>query len=265
MRVIGRLTTVVGRWRWPRSPRSSGSVGPGRQALPEDAPDVTRLRDAAVAARVLVAGIGNLFLRRRRLRPRGRPPARRAERACRDAASASSTTASAACTWPTTCSTGTTRWSSWTRCPAAEHPGSVTVLEVGQEDLGAAATSTRTAWTRSRCSASLRPRRHAAPRPTWSAASPRDLAEGIGLSPDRRAAVPRGRGRPSTLSAQRLAGASPRRTGGLTCASASPAGWSSSLDGYGGQLALVDVAGAAAADQPRHAGGPRRRRPATGC
>ena len=47
--------------------------------------------------------------------------------------------------------------------PGASAPGEVTVLEVGPDDLGGRVTSTRTGWTRWRCSARLEPTgRHAA-------------------------------------------------------------------------------------------------------
>ena len=52
-------------------------------------------------------------------------------------ASGWSTTASAACTWPTTCSIPGTRWSWSTPCPAAGAVGTVVVLEIGADDVGA--------------------------------------------------------------------------------------------------------------------------------
>ena len=67
---------------------------------------------------------------------RGRTPRRRP----------SSTTASAACTWPTTCSTGTTPWSWSTPCPTAAHPATLTSSRSITDDVGARVCD-RTAWT----------------------------------------------------------------------------------------------------------------------
>lgn len=90
-------------------------------------------REPDTATRVLVAGIGNLFLGDdgfgpevvRRLARDGGCPRR----------SGWWTTASAACISRTTCSTGTTRWF-WSMRTRGRGPGEVTVLRIGVEDLG---------------------------------------------------------------------------------------------------------------------------------
>ena len=77
--------------------------------------------------RILVAGVGNVFLRddafgvevARLLAERPQPPGVQVR-----------TTASAASTWSTSCSTAMTCSCWWTRPPRGEAPGTVTVLEV---------------------------------------------------------------------------------------------------------------------------------------
>ncbi len=92
------------------------------------------------AVKVLVAGIGNIFLGDDGF---GVEVAQRlvAERPAATAC-ASRTSASAACTSPTSCSTATTRSSSSTRCSIGEPPGTVAVIEPDRSDSATRATTT---------------------------------------------------------------------------------------------------------------------------
>ena len=89
--------------------------------------------------------------RRRRIRPRGAPA--RPDSGGTPTDVRRSTTASGACTWPTTCSTGGTRWCSSTRSPTAVTPGTLHVFEADHESrLRPQPVSMHTAWTPPRCS-----------------------------------------------------------------------------------------------------------------
>ena len=113
---VSRLDSHGDRRRWSSSAVSAwAGVGAGRPPLPQDTEHVADL-DRHYAARILVAGIGNIFLGRRRLRPRGAPPCRRHGRRTTERPR-HRLRHPRACTWPTTCSRTGTRWCSSTRCP----------------------------------------------------------------------------------------------------------------------------------------------------
>ena len=169
-------------------------------------PDEIEVAAEWTRERVLVAGRRQRLPLRRRVRRRGRPPARRACAARRGARSP--TSASAACTWPTSCSTATTR-SSWSTPSArGEPPGTLYLLE---HDLDGrrrrTRRSTRTAWTPAPCSSMLDrlARGVGVDGPSTgcssSAASRRDLDEGIGLTRPWRRPSTRPRRRSSNWSA----------------------------------------------------------------
>ncbi len=119
---------------------------------------------------------------------------------------------------------------------------SVVVLEVGAGRPRARASSTRTAWTRSRCWQPAAARRDAA-------ADVRRRLPGRRRRRGHRPQRPRSRppcprrcdGRAARLLPRRR---SPTPGGPDHVPRASPAGWWRSLDGYADQLALVDVVGA---------------------
>ena len=94
-------------------------------------------------------------------------------------------------------------------------------------------------------------------------AAPENLEEGIGLSPTMTAAVaPAAARRPGPARRPDRGPLASRRAEGLTPMCLGIPGQVVELvDGYAGQLALVDVQGAQPPDQPRHA---RRREPAVG-
>ena len=89
--------------------------------------------------------------------------------------SASSTTASGACTWPTTCSRNGTRWSSSTRYPAAATRArcmsSKPTMKLTINQVPAHPVWTVTAWIRPRCSPACG--RWEAVRPTRSSSGAR--------------------------------------------------------------------------------------------
>ena len=104
-----------------------------------------------------------------------------------------------------------------------------------------------TGWIRSPCcqrsrtwAVSCRPRYLVGCRPA-------ELSEGIGTDPGRAERGASGRGRPYAASCRQLIDDqhTRRRAGVAPCVSAFPDRSSEMLEGYGGQLALVDVSGRA--------------------
>ena len=122
---IGIIALVVG---------ISGGAGRGIAArcspIPQTAAHVAT-STSPMAARILVAGIGNIFLGDDGFGSEVVRQRRATTKTIR--LSASSTTASGACTWPTTCSRSGTRWCSSTRCPAAASPGTLHVFQADHE------------------------------------------------------------------------------------------------------------------------------------
>ena len=242
------------RWRSGRRLRRD-PLGPGHPALPEAAGGCdTRLQPAQPAvdsperaARILVAGVGNMFLRDDGFGPEVARRLGRGPGPAGAAASGSWTTASAACIWPTICWPAWTSWCSWTPCRRTDGeeaaPGSIRVLRVTWRGPGRQRRPwIPTAWIRRPCWAGSARSGGELPLTYVVGCVPADLAEGIGLSPPVAAAVPEAMAAVGhLLAATRLPSNRLRRY--RTCASEYPARSSSSSKGYGGQLALVDVAG----------------------
>ncbi len=227
-----------------RARTSTGRAGAGRPRTrdragpPPGPPGRGPERMTSPGPGVLVAGVGNLFLGddgfgpevvTRLLRDGGPLPARPGW----------STTASGACTWPTTCSTAATRWCSSTCCRAAGAPGDVAVLEVdrGRPRRRAGARRARHGPVRG-----ARPpsgaRRHAARR-TWCWAAARVGGRGHRAEPRR--SRPRSTAAVAAC-ARLLAGPRAARAGrSLTMCLGIPGRVVEIVAGYAGQLALVDV------------------------
>ena len=209
---------------------------------------------------VLVAGIGNLFLGDDGFGPEVvrrlvADPAR-----CRQACGWS-TTASAACTSPTTCSTACDALVLVDALPGrrrARRPSRVLEVGAGRRLRRDGAASTRTAWTRRPCSPSLDALGgELPPHRTSSAARPADVGEGIGLS--RAGGGGRRRGACGTVAPSCSTPPTDREVADMCLGI--PGQVVEMVDGYGDQLALVDVDGRPAPGQHRHA---RRRPPDAG-
>ena len=160
-------------------------------------------------ARVLVAGVGNMFLRddgfgpevARRLASggldRGADPRWTRSRPVGGPGGAGSkllTTASAACTWPTICSPAWTSWCWWMPCRRTERgdtaPGSIRVLQVRSGDLDSSASFDPHGMDPVAVLGRLRSLGGELPLTYVVGCVPADLAEGIGLSAPVAAAVP---------------------------------------------------------------------------
>ena len=116
-------------------------VGAGVVVGVESMPDMQRYMKmrrnglrGVTCHKILVAGIGNIFLGDDGFGPE---VMRHVPEHVAGREYGWSTTASAACTLPTTCSTDATRWCSSTPCPTAESPGTLHVFEADHETLTA--------------------------------------------------------------------------------------------------------------------------------